>query len=580
MPEENTFRLMPSEGEIHFSEDSDMPTDRYTTDDEVAIGEWAFKEAIKEGDNFKFIEEIGTKLLAVYDAYVAMQQQFDIPPVYDLELARSLKKVMGMTHSAILKLQQLSKSSAFLDFVKSMNALDDGPRKKLWQDLITNGRRDNQTSASFLQEKAEGNRITPGYRNAVENFFKIPFELRNIEELKFVKVDVLQALLDHGRRENYLEQDSLLPSNPIVNRQRTIQSRDQRVLMEIWQRNTSYTTEEFDKATFETPNTFKVGEISNVLSLFAHIDPTKRKKATESREISREAVFRATMAFMVRQHYLFNEIYKLPQDQFAAINIFLARNHGFQLQSDQYDIIQKTWESGGGKYALFSNMHIRSARTPEERTAIYNSFGGTPNLSFQEAAGNPSALERAAFNNVQAQRRNNPPTHIFRGGDVFSVPNNVGQLKSNHTKAEEYMRTMEKHGYPSVAGISGTTARHFAMGEALGLLSLEKGPQKLLIACLGFMVPLGHHSVFEITSSLKSFNIPFDHSKGVIEGIGNFIGIEKFSEKIQDQPPKGEREDLCRLMEVPQRKDDFDVPKKPTAVTDHKRSIRRKVRKI
>ena len=540
-PEAEEFQLAYRTGDVNFLEEMTRPRAPYSKEDEAAIGEWASKEIVKEGDNFQFVEEIGTKMLSVYDAYITMQQQFNIAPIYDLEVARSLKRVMGMTHNGILQLQELAKSPHFNNFVESMNGLDTNERKQLWTELVAHPSTEPQTTERFLQGMGGERETSEAYTTAVEGFFEIPLALRDSEDVKFIEPDKFPLLQDYAKREAFRERDFHTTAageryeNPKnFNRQTINDSKQLRILMEISQRNGSFATEEFDKPTFEKPNTHKIGEISEVLSLFAHLDPKKREGASESRNITNEAVFRATMAFLVQQHFIMNEIYKLPKKQFDQMNTILDRDHGFQLKGDPNGVIQQTLESGGGQYALFSNTHIRASKTSAEREAHYASYGDTPNTLFMEVAKNPSAVEQSAFDNTQNQRSGSA-THIFGGGDIFTVPKNLGELQSDDPNAMEYMQGVEKHRYPVVAGISGTSARHFALGEAIGLLATPAKQQKLLTACLAFMIPLRHHSVHEVVSTLKSFNIPYDHTRGLVEGIGHFMGRENFRQELNTQ---------------------------------------------
>ncbi|WP_340199991.1 hypothetical protein [Ascidiimonas sp. W6] len=529
----NDFKLECTEG-ISFSTSLNQEKKDYSQEHEKVITDWAYQASVTNGDVFDFTQEIAKRLLAVYDAYITMQMQFDIAPVFDLEMARTFKRTMGMTHQGILKLQELAKSPEFLVFSKEMASMNDTERKELWETLIAV--RNSSNSGSEVDNIKKEN---PQHTKAIDTFLSIPKGLRNFDELTYVKVDKLSLLVDYAEREIRLSR-TLFPSSYHKRRWKSQDKRD-RVLTEINQRNGSFASEEFTKSKFGKAATYKAGEIGGVLSLLFHVDPNlshikngkQREEALARKEkTSNDALFRAVMTFMPSQHFLMNEIYKLPKTQFEALNKILKEKHDFTLDSDQDALIQTSLESGGGAYAVFSNNNIRKSKTEQEKKAHYASLEETAEARLYGTLKNLSKLEKLGIKNIE---RAHGATHLFRGGDIFSVPLNARQVWSADKKAKEYMLYAEQKGYPVACGISGTTSRNFALAYALGLLKNQKNQSHLLTACIGFMVPLKHHSIYEMVTTLKSFNFPFKHSLGLVKGIEDFTKIPNFSRDIQEK---------------------------------------------
>lgn len=537
------FVLKFQEDEISFP-DALGEKKEYSPEHEKYILDWAYKQSVSEGEVFGFVQEIARRTLAVYDAYISMQMQLNIPPVFDLEIARIFKRTMGMTHQGILQLQDLAKTPEFSKFINEFKKIPEAAQKKIWKSL--EALKDLASSDGKVVSLKNEN---PEFSNIIDSFFNIPKALRTNDDLEFVQADKLAVLEDYVNREQ-ISARTLYPS--FLRRDLRVRDKRDRVLTEINQRNGSFAAVEFTAERSKNPNTYKAGEIAGVLTLLFYLDPDlsliqnsrqqpeRREEAfARKKNISNDAVFRATMTFMTSQHFFLNEIYKLSQEQFDLLNSILNERHQFTLKTDGRSVVQETLESGGGKYALFSNKNIRKARSVEERQKHYQSLEKTSAATIKQTLINASALERLAIRDLRSTNR---PTHLFRGGDIFTVPSNSAELWSQHEKAKEYMAQVDRKGYEVVAGISGTTSRNFANVYALGLLDNQKNQGKLLTACIGFMGPLKHHTVYEIVSALRSFNFPFNYEKGLVRGIEDFIQINGFSKEIAEKVWQNRRE--------------------------------------
>jgi hypothetical protein len=533
---DNKFVLSFRE-EISFLEGLGQAKKEYSADHEKAVIDWAYKQSVSNGEVFQFAQEIARRTLAVYDAYISMQMELKIPPVFDLEMARIFKRTMGMTHQGILQLQDLAKAPEFSNFFNMFKNIPESAQKNIWKSLES--LKNSSSSASKVLALKNEN---PEFLNVIDSFFNIPKELRSNKELAFIRSDNLAVLEAYAHREERLER-TLYPS--FMHRGLKAADKRDRVLTEINQRNGSFAAIEFTAERSKNPNTYKAGEIADVLTLLFYVDPDlshiknskhlpgRREEAfARKKGISNDAIFRAIMTFMTSQHFFLNEIYKLPKEQFELLNSILNRQHQFKLNTDAKDVIQETLASGGGKYALFSNKNIRRAKGVEEKKQHYQSLEATSAVTINEALMNASELEKLTIRDLRSTRR---PTHLFRGGDIFTVPLNSGELQSDHEKAKEYMNQVDQKGYQVIAGISGTTGRNFANVYSLGLLNNQKNQGKLLTACIGFMGPMKHHSVYEIAASLRSFNFPFKYEKGLIRGIEDFTDTKGFSKNISEK---------------------------------------------
>lgn len=532
------FALAFIQQEISFPENLGSEPQGYSAAHEKALVDWAYNQSVANGEVLQFVQEMARRTLAVYDAYIAMQMQLGIPPVFDLEMARTFKRTMGMTHEGILQLQNFAGTKEFSEFMNAVKDLKADTLKNLWKDLIA-----IKNATGTDAEVQELKQKHPDASKAIDAFFKIPAQLRANDELSFVGADKLALLKEAAYRELRIER-TLYPSSYHKRSWKASDHKD-RVFTELSQRSGSFATIEFSEERSKKPNTYKAGEISDVLTLLFHVDPNlshvqnsaqqpnRRAEAfARKQQIPNDAIFRAVMAFTSPQHFFMNEIYKLPTAQFDLLNTILNNRHQFTLHEDPHSVVHTALETGGGQYALFSNRNIRKSKNTEEKERHYQQLEASSATTLSEALLNQSEYEKLTLTNTESSRR---PTHLFRGTDIFTVPANLAQLESPDERAKQYMAKVDKHGYQVEAGISGTTSRHFAYAYALGLLQTQQNQSKLLTACIGFMGPVKHHSVFEIATTLKSFNVPFKHELGLLKGLEDFTQTPDFETTINQR---------------------------------------------